>query len=156
MQKNVPHIENLLSKLYNLKRDRGSCWEKPYKSALRLALIDLMEQSTSPARPEPVERNDRLEDLKELLKLDGRNVLLPKEKRFWPADHGLQWRWERLRKDDIIRDYKPKEAPEAHRLADKNRQYYKHNDRTPFSAQNKRLLFVKMCLIRPLMSHPTC
>ncbi|MDQ8196272.1 hypothetical protein QEH59_17690 [Coraliomargarita sp. SDUM461004] len=68
MQKNVPHIENLLSKLYNLNRDRGSGWEKPYKPALRLALIDLIEQSTSPACPEPV---DRLEGRKELLKLEG-------------------------------------------------------------------------------------
>ncbi|WPJ98085.1 HNH endonuclease [Coraliomargarita algicola] len=41
--------------------------------------------------------DDRLEGHKELLKLDGRSVLLPREKRFWPAEAGLQWRWERLR-----------------------------------------------------------
>ncbi|HKK18665.1 MAG TPA: hypothetical protein VJ952_08280 [Opitutales bacterium] len=32
-----------LGTLYNLKRDRGSGWEKPYKPALLLALIDLIE-----------------------------------------------------------------------------------------------------------------
>lgn len=41
--------------------------------------------------------DDRLEGHKELLKLEGRSVLLPREKRFWPAEAGLQWRWERLR-----------------------------------------------------------
>ena len=41
--------------------------------------------------------DDRLEGHKELLKLEGRSVLLPREKRFWPADAGLQWRAERLR-----------------------------------------------------------
>jgi len=41
--------------------------------------------------------DDRLEGHKELLKLEGRSVLLPREKRFWPADEGLQWRAERLR-----------------------------------------------------------
>ena len=41
--------------------------------------------------------DDRLEGHKELLKLDGRSVLVPREKRFWPADEGLQWRAERLR-----------------------------------------------------------
>jgi len=41
--------------------------------------------------------DDRLEGHKELLKLEGRSVLLPREKRFWPADKGLQWRAERLR-----------------------------------------------------------
>ncbi|MDQ8209296.1 hypothetical protein QEH52_17345 [Coraliomargarita sp. SDUM461003] len=88
----------MLSKLYNLKRDRGSGWEKPDKPALLLALIDLIEHGTSPACPEPVERDDdRLEGHKELLKLDGRSVLLPKEGRFWPAEAGLQWRWERQR-----------------------------------------------------------
>jgi len=43
-------------------------------------------------------RDDRLEGHKELLQLEGRSVLLPREKRFWPADDGLQWRAERLRK----------------------------------------------------------
>lgn len=42
--------------------------------------------------------DDRLEGHKELLKLEGRSVLLPREKRFWPADASLQWRYERLRK----------------------------------------------------------
>ena len=32
--------EQQLSQLYNLKRDRGSGWEKPYKPARLLALID--------------------------------------------------------------------------------------------------------------------
>ena len=32
--------EQQLSKLYSLKRDRGSGWEKPYKPALLLTLID--------------------------------------------------------------------------------------------------------------------
>ena len=41
--------------------------------------------------------DDRLEGHKDLLKLEGRSVLLPREKRFWPADEGLQWRTERLR-----------------------------------------------------------
>lgn len=36
-------LGDLLAKLYNLKRDRGSGWEKPYKPALLLALIDLIE-----------------------------------------------------------------------------------------------------------------
>ncbi|WPJ98084.1 hypothetical protein SH580_10270 [Coraliomargarita algicola] len=48
MQKNAPHIEDLLSKLYNLNRDRGSGWEKPYKPALLLALIDLMSRAIAP------------------------------------------------------------------------------------------------------------
>jgi putative restriction endonuclease len=39
------HLEDLLAKLYNLKRDSGSGWEKPYKPALILTLIDLIEQS---------------------------------------------------------------------------------------------------------------
>ena len=34
----------MLDKLYNLRRDRGSGWEKPYKPALLLALIDEVEQ----------------------------------------------------------------------------------------------------------------
>jgi hypothetical protein len=38
-------IGELLAKLYNLKRDKGSGWEKPYKPALLLALIDLLEQT---------------------------------------------------------------------------------------------------------------
>ena len=33
-------LSDQLSKLYNLKRDRGSGWEKPYKPALLLTLID--------------------------------------------------------------------------------------------------------------------
>lgn len=41
--------------------------------------------------------DDRLEGHKELLKLEGRSVLVPREKRFWPSDEGLQWRAERLR-----------------------------------------------------------
>lgn len=41
--------------------------------------------------------DDRIEGHKELLKLEGRSVLLPREKRFWPADAGLQWRVERLK-----------------------------------------------------------
>lgn len=41
--------------------------------------------------------DDRLEGHKELLKLEGRSVLLPREKRFWPAEAGLQWRGERLK-----------------------------------------------------------
>lgn len=41
--------------------------------------------------------DNRLEGHRELLELEGRSVLLPREKRFWPADAGLQWRWERLR-----------------------------------------------------------
>jgi hypothetical protein len=44
-------MNDLLAKLYNLKRDRGSGWEKPYKPALLLALIDLIE------RGEPTEPN---------------------------------------------------------------------------------------------------
>ncbi|TVP77636.1 MAG: hypothetical protein EA353_09970 [Puniceicoccaceae bacterium] len=45
--------------------------------------------------------DDRLEGHKELLELEGRSVLLPREKRFWPADAGLQWRAERLRGSSI-------------------------------------------------------
>jgi len=30
-------------RLYNLKRDRGPGWEKPYKPALLLALIDAVD-----------------------------------------------------------------------------------------------------------------
>jgi putative restriction endonuclease len=41
--------------------------------------------------------DDRLEGHKKLLELEGRSVLLPREKRFWPSDEGLQWRAERLR-----------------------------------------------------------
>ncbi len=41
--------------------------------------------------------DDRLEGHKELLKLEGRSVLLPREKRFWPSDEAMQWRLERLR-----------------------------------------------------------
>jgi hypothetical protein len=33
--------EGQLGQLDNLKRDRGSDWEKPYKPALVLALMDL-------------------------------------------------------------------------------------------------------------------
>jgi len=40
--------------------------------------------------------DDRIEGHKELLKLDGRNVLLPREKKFHPAEASLTWRWERL------------------------------------------------------------
>lgn len=37
-------LDDLLGNLYNLKRDRGSGWEKPYKPALLFALIDLIER----------------------------------------------------------------------------------------------------------------
>ena len=46
--------------------------------------------------------DDRLEGHKDLLQLEGRSVLLPKEKRFWPEDSGLQWRIERLRGIECI------------------------------------------------------
>lgn len=44
-------MNDLLAKLYNLKRDRGSGWEKPYKPALLLTLIDFIE------RGDPAEQN---------------------------------------------------------------------------------------------------
>lgn len=43
-------MNDLLAKLYNLKRDRGSGWEKPYKPALLLTLIDFIERG-DPAEP---------------------------------------------------------------------------------------------------------
>ena len=36
--------DHQLGQLDNLKRDRGSGWEKPHKPALLLALVDLMER----------------------------------------------------------------------------------------------------------------
>jgi len=36
-------LDDLLGKLYNLKRDRSSGWEKRYKPALLLSLIDFIE-----------------------------------------------------------------------------------------------------------------
>lgn len=41
-------LDDLLAKLYNLKRDRGSGWEKPYKPALLLTLIDFIERGDVP------------------------------------------------------------------------------------------------------------
>lgn len=41
--------------------------------------------------------DDRIEGHKELLKLEGRSVLVPREKRFWPSDEAMQWRLERLK-----------------------------------------------------------
>ena len=46
-------LNDLLAKLYNLKRDRGSGWEKPYKPALLLALIDFIERGDAVESAEP-------------------------------------------------------------------------------------------------------
>lgn len=40
--------------------------------------------------------DDRLEGHQKLIELDGRSVLLPKEKKFHPAESSVAWRTERL------------------------------------------------------------
>lgn len=40
--------------------------------------------------------DDRIEGHRELIELNGRSVLLPKEKKFYPADDAIAWRVERL------------------------------------------------------------
>ena len=97
-------LDDLLAKLYNLKRDRGSGWEKPYKPALLLALIDLI--ALFAAQTKVIWKlapclDDRLEGHKELLKLEGRSVLLSQESRFCPDVGAIQWRVKRLREERL-------------------------------------------------------
>ena len=40
--------------------------------------------------------DDRIEGQRELIDLDGRSVIVPKEKKFHPAEAGIAWRMERL------------------------------------------------------------
>jgi hypothetical protein len=97
--------EAQLGKLYNLKRDRGSGWSYRHAKRITEKLITGELRRLAPLATEtklvwlvaPC-LNDRLEGHKELLKLEGRSVLVPREKRFWPADAGLQWRMDRLRR----------------------------------------------------------
>jgi hypothetical protein len=70
----APRAADRLSQLYDLKRDRGS------GCACKAQKLTTEKLTTGKLR-----------------RLAPRSVLLPREKRFWPADAGLQWRAERLR-----------------------------------------------------------
>lgn len=81
---------------HNDHPSNGIALSKNHHWAFDHALIAPQQKETKLVWAVSPRLDDRIPEHKALLDLDGRSVLLPKDKRFFPADTSLQWRWERL------------------------------------------------------------
>lgn len=81
---------------HNDHPSNGMALSKNHHWALDHYLIALRQTETKLVWMVSPLLDDRIEGHRELLKLDGRNVLLPRERKFHPAEEAIAWRGEQL------------------------------------------------------------